>query len=664
MVSLLLVGLSQLSQGSTTAQSNAWQRGQIGVRWVLQVQDLDAVCQHDLLAMVHNHSSELLLNANSCGVVALDPGTATKIWDHKFENGSGNRPLLQGQHLFFPEIAFDILTGRPLWQRSSTGSWDLALTDKTLYVLDYNQLRAINPENGSTLWQAPITDPGEMLPTEKAVFLVGRTGTSAINSINGELLWNSPIDNGRDLKGQSYCKRPVVIGDTLMVTEQCGRIRGLDVQVGALLWQRSEVLIQNFGAGMVYVVDDLGQLTALQAANGQISWVYPTTDTAGTFDNPTLTISETETLVADQTFYTIDLEGRILALETSSGRPRWVSEPLIPMNAGVKITLHQIGQLVIVASDTKASAPLIGLDINTGTRVWQSPHFSGRLVAVMNDDILLIQQFGTDPKRLLYLVQAETGQLLGQLTVEDFIEPTHLVKNEPDFIYLKQGSFIYAIGPAAAAEATAMAQTFLSRGDYRSAVRTLGVLKLSDEQGYLTSGGEAVAAEALESWMDELQPLSENGTMASWPLDLRNEVEQLAIPEAQTRLSGSKGTPLLPSLMTGGFTFLGWCYIPFILPMIVFLVSVGINRKQENIYHAGMTAGLTCWGGLVYLLSRFVRGETSSLYEFIIPFSFDVTLIGGVPLAVWWLTRSKGYTLIALVLSVAHRYLLYSILAI
>ncbi|MEW5959643.1 MAG: PQQ-binding-like beta-propeller repeat protein [Chloroflexota bacterium] len=664
MVSLLLAGLSQLSQGSTTVQSNAWQRGQIGIRWVLQVQDLDAVCNHDLLAMVNNPSTELLLTANSCGVVTLDPGTATRMWDHKFENGSGNRPLLQGQQLYFPEIAFDVLTGRPLWQRAATGSWDLTVTDKTLYVLDYNQLRAINPENGSSLWQAAITDAGEMLATEKALFLVGRTGTSAINSIDGELLWHSAIANGRDLKGQSYCRPPVVIGHTLMVTESCGRIRGLDVQAGELLWQRSQVLIQNFGAGMVYMVDDLGQMTALQAATGQINWVYPTTDAAGTFDNPALTISETETLVADRTLYTVDLEGRIVALETASGRPRWVSEPLIPMNVGVKITLHQIGQLVIAASDTKASAPLIGLDINTGTRVWQSAHFSGRLVAVMNDDILLIQRLGPEPERLLYLVQAETGQLLGQLTVADFIDPTQLIKNEPDFVYIKQGSFIYAIGPAAAAEATAMAQTFLTRGDYRSAVRTLGALKLSDEQGYLIAGGEAVAAEALKTWMDELQPLVENETMASWPLDLRNEVEQLGIPAAQTRLSGSKEPPLLPSLMTGRATWLGWCYIPFILPMVVFLVSMGLNRKQENIYRAGMTAGLTCWGGLVYLLSRFVRGEPNSLYQFLIPFSFDVTLMGGVPLAVWWLTRSKGYTLLALVVSVAHRYLLYTILAI
>ena len=115
----------------------------------------------------------------------------------------------------------------------------------------------------------------------------------------------------------------------------------------------------------------------------------------------------------------------------------------------------------------------------------------------MHYDYLYLSRFN--------LRQAVTGQLLlGNLilrpmpqtgTATNSLIP--VVADERGFIYFAHDEFVYAVGPAAPGEAVAAAKGFLADGDYRSASRTLSLLKTSAEVDYLANGGKTVAAEAL-----------------------------------------------------------------------------------------------------------------------------------------------------------------------
>jgi hypothetical protein len=308
-------------------------------------------------------------------------------------------------------------------------------------------------------------------------------------------------------------------------------------------------------------------------------------------------------------------------------------------------------------------------------------------------------------------VQAETGRRLGQLFLEPYVDPSLYVQDDDGSAYWLRDGFVYAIGPDAPDRAVAMARTFLTRGDYRSAVRTLIVLKYADEQGYVSNGGPSVAAQAMNAWLAEAEALlaAKEWEQASRFLSsqaLRREMDDLSIRETRARqiylqayleLHSGKGTResandyirhirreygdtvwaeradallvsqrtfSLPRIRMGGPLWLGWGYVPLVLPLIVFCTIAAIDRGRENVYRAAVTAGLSCLGGLAYLfwlgslflgsgfLAQFVTGARD--LPVTSTFGFDVALIGGVPLAVWLLTRGKRYAFIALLLSVIH----------
>jgi hypothetical protein len=280
-----------------------------------------------------------------------------------------------------------------------------------------------------------------------------------------------------------------------------------------------------------------------------------------------------------------------------------------------------------------------------------------------------------------------------------------------------RGPYVVAIGPAAPGEAVTMARAFLARGDYRSAARTLSLLKISDEQGYLTHGGEALAAEALKAWLDKLEAEAPGGSFGNltnsyWREDITYDVAHLGIREAQARMKyadawaavwefENKGRtqgglrsadqiaevrqlkerygdtpwaeqleawletqrqPAAPRMGLGGPAYLGWWYLPFVLPLAVLLGGILISRQRQSIYRTAGAAGLSLWGGLVYLfwVGRLLTHPGSGSQRYLEVLSLDVALIGGVPLAVLLLTRSKTLALVTLAVSMATRFAIFN----
>jgi hypothetical protein len=378
---------------------------------------------------------------------------------------------------------------------------------------------------------------------------------------------------------------------------------------------------------------------------------------------------------------------------------------------------------VLVVGSAAREAWFAGLDAGTGETLWRLDDLFGDPVAVREGDTLLIWQWptplrgdgsaparGATPARgALHWVRAESGRRLGQLTLEPPVDPSLFCQDDDGFAYFIWGSYLYAIGPAAPDRAVAMAETFLARGDYRSAVRTSIVLQSADEPGYVAHGGPSVAAQAMNAWLAEAEALlaaqewdeasrflssqalgqamdrlsirdaqarqvylqaylemhSDEGTRASanhYLRQLRRTYGDTVWAERAEALLVSERTFALPRMRMGDPLWLGWWYVPTVLPLLLFCTGVAIDRRRENVRRAALTAGLSGLGGLAYLFwmgSLFLgSGFFASDLPVASAFGLHIALIGGVPLAVWRLTRSKGYAFIALLLSAIHLILL------
>jgi hypothetical protein len=473
------------------------------------------------------------------------------------------------------------------------------------------------------------------------------------------------------------------------------------------------------------------QLLALDAADGRVLWRYPTADAAGIFAAPRLVKGETGPLIAGGTIYAFDLDGRIVTLDAHDGIPRRISSADIPGGKSLYQIGHTLvvggvsGGSPFVALDARTGQVLWRRDDVNGHLV-SVLNDDVLLIAQEHVPADAQPQFDVTSSwriRFLWWVQAATGQTLGQLVLEPRIERARFVEGARHFVYFAQGDFVYALGPAAPERAVATARTFLAHGDYRSAVRTLSALKIADERGYAAQGGDQIATEALNAWLAEVDALVEGVDPSLAALKwqqakdristqaLRDELEWLQVREAQAHLlyleaylevQDSKPRKIdmnpkvhelrrefgdtvwterlesllvakrgrtLPRIQTSGPLYLGWSYVPFVLPLAVLLVGTVLGRKRESTYRVAVTAGLSCLGGLVYLFwvgnlflgSKFLAGlaRGGPSLPNLASWGFGSALVLGVPLAVWLLTRGKRYALVALAVSTIHLFLLH-----
>jgi outer membrane protein assembly factor BamB len=699
----VLVLMLVMGGAPSQAQADAWHGGAVGIRWALRADDVVLATSRDgLLAVVDEPSRpELLIAADSRGAVGIDVGQVRVAWEYR-------RP---------PEDWYAESVTPPL------------MRDGKLYL--YNT--ALDARSGQQVWQAHTGPIASMSLVDDVVYLAGLQDVWALNAQNGQILWQTGIAVGTGRSGS----QPVLFGDTLVVHSVDGQVWGLDARSGQLRWQLPFKVMEKDrltgSAGSLFVPkSELGQLLAFAAADGMLRWTYPATDAAGTYAAPRLAEGAVP-LVDGGVLYVVDIEGRVLAIEAQRGARRWASEPVLADDAGQE-NLRQVGQTLIAADPT--TSPL-GLDRNTGQIRWRADEVTGRSLGVVFGDLLL---FGDGAKGMSW-IPAATGQVAGHLAPEprpavwqqdmaayeawddpyrDLFPPglaDAAVEGRDEFVYSVRGAYVVAIGPAAPGEAVSMARAFLARGDYRSAARTLSLLKVSDEQGYLAHGGETLAAEALDTWLDELEAEAPGGsfrnlTNSYWREDITYDVAQLGIRETQARMKyadalaavwefGNEGAkqgglrsagqipevhqlkerygdtlwaeqmgklletprkPAAPRMALDGPAYLGWWYLPFVLPLVVLFVGVLISRQRQGIYRTAVAAGLSLWGGLVYLfwVGRLLTNPGAGYHGYLPLLSSDLALMGGVPLVVLLLTRSKTLALVTLAVSIVTRFTIFN----
>jgi outer membrane protein assembly factor BamB len=231
----------------------------------------------------------------SCGIVCHDID-GRLLWHHdrlqcRTMHGTGSSPLLYRDKVILAQdqndadsifLALDKYTGKVLWQqpRPRAMSWS---TPVVVHVGDHDELicaggetvRGYDPDTGRELWSLSGPTP-EVIP----VVVVGKDLLYSASGRNGPVLGLRPGGHGdvtrthqvwRTARCGPHVPSPLYVAGRLYVVNDTGVATCLDAETGKLLWQ--ERLPDHFSAspveagGLIYFAAESGTTYVLRAGD-------------------------------------------------------------------------------------------------------------------------------------------------------------------------------------------------------------------------------------------------------------------------------------------------------------------------------------------------------------------------------------------------------------
>ncbi len=201
------------------------------------------------------HGAGRLFVASAFGTLtAIDPATGEVHWTQRFDAPVSGAPAVRGGHVYVVSnegaaYAVDVENGRLRWRvpgvpsaASMSGGAAPAVTDRAvLFPFPSGDLVSALRDDGIETWRRRIA---------------GSRGGQAYAQV-------------RDITGD-----PVVVGSTVYVGNQSGRVMALDLDSGDPRWSAEEAAYGPVWpvAGSVFVNNDRGELLRLDAQNGERIW--------------------------------------------------------------------------------------------------------------------------------------------------------------------------------------------------------------------------------------------------------------------------------------------------------------------------------------------------------------------------------------------------------
>ena len=227
-------------------------------------------------------------------VVAFDAASGDKVWSVETDLPLTAGPGFGDGILTFGSadgdlIALDAATGQERW-RQAIGSEVLAppaVGSGIVVVRSVDgRLRGFSTVNGSTVWAVEQNMPALTLRGNTAPRVSGTLVVSGFNNgrvgayelVNGDPAWEVAIANPT---GRSELERLVdvsaglaIVGNDVYVVGYHGRVVGIDLQTGVVLWQQDLSSYAGLVADInnVYVTSDFDAVIALDRDAGTQLW--------------------------------------------------------------------------------------------------------------------------------------------------------------------------------------------------------------------------------------------------------------------------------------------------------------------------------------------------------------------------------------------------------
>ena len=350
------------------------------------------------------------------------PEQLTQRW--KVEVGTGYAtPILVGNRLYLfarlndQEVmqALDAASGKVVWRSGYPVAFTMHSAaarhnqgPKSTPVFSNGRLFSIgmtgvvtawDAASGKQLWQKPGSEPVPMYTTHSfspiadgnlVIFHVGghmKGALTAFDAATGNVRWSWDGD------GPGYGS-PMIVqlgGSKQLVTITQGKVIGIDVATGALLWERP-FASANFTNSMTPVVHGQtvivsgngGPTTAFTAARRNNQWTTETlwenVDSQLRFTNPVMVGNA---MVGMSTRNS----GQYYSVDATTGKTLWLSEPRQGGNAAVAkagnlvFLLEDDGELVVIRGNS-AMFDLVKRYKVAESETWTQPTISGNRIFV------------------------------------------------------------------------------------------------------------------------------------------------------------------------------------------------------------------------------------------------------------------------------------------
>ncbi len=281
--------------------------------------------------------------------LALRDGALSVAWEVSIGEGSSDeiplvaQPVVVDGRIFTLDTdshlsAFNIENGATLWginvrakdEDDAVIGGGMGFADGILYVTTgYDEVLAVNPQNGGIIWRVTIPSAARAAPT----VMDGRIYVStldnrliALNARDGAMLWeHSGFSESAGLVGAAS---PTATRSIVIPAFSSGEVTALRVENGSVAWSENLAGIRNMGGlssladikglpvvdnGLVIAISFSGKIAAMEELSGTRVWQR---DIGG---------SQTPWVAGDYV-YVVSVDNELVALDRKTGSILWVSQ--------------------------------------------------------------------------------------------------------------------------------------------------------------------------------------------------------------------------------------------------------------------------------------------------------------------------------------------------
>lgn len=381
-----------------------------------------------------------------------NPIAIPNAWHNEYWPQAGGYPNHSMQHLALNEGQFKEAWSAKIGEGSTNEIPLIAqpiVVDNRIYTLDTDShLSAFDTKSGKQLWRKNVRDRDEDDPVigggmsfSNAVLYVttGYDELLAMNPNNGEIFWR------KNLPAPSRAA-PTIIDNRLFITTLDSRVLALNPTDGALLWEYIGIAetaglvgaaspAANFD--IVVPVFSSGEVTALRVENGSVAWSDNLSNLRSGGGLSSLTDIKALPVIDQGVVIAISFGGRIVAIDERTGARLWQREfggeqtPWVAKD--FVYVLSSDNELVALNRETGVIRWVTALDRYTDKDrdekiLWSGPVMAGKRLLLA----------GTDG-RLLEVVP-ETGQLLAQSRIGGSVALPPVVADKTLYLLTEDGT--------------------------------------------------------------------------------------------------------------------------------------------------------------------------------------------------------------------------------
>ncbi|PCJ17383.1 MAG: outer membrane protein assembly factor BamB [Gammaproteobacteria bacterium] len=241
------------------------------------------------------------------------------------------------------------------------------ITEQHVFISDTTgSVSAFQRDSGELVWRSElevIVQGG--VYAGYGVLLVGtREGEAiAIDSKTGKILWRQALSS-------EVLATPQSNGDIVVVQTSDGKLFGLDKKTGERRWvyDTSIPLLTLRGTSTPYILDDVvvagfanGKVAVVQLNSGLPLWERPISLPTGRSELERIVDIDGDFIVQGGLIYVSSYQGKIAALELTSGRTVWQQD-----NSSSLSLAEGLGNIYV----TEANSQIKAVDQKTGGTVW------------------------------------------------------------------------------------------------------------------------------------------------------------------------------------------------------------------------------------------------------------------------------------------------------